>query len=566
MLKPRIRLGAVVGEVPLSDADLIGRFIADGDEAAFAAVVRRHRPTVFGVCRKVLGNSPDADDAFQATFLVLVRKARRVAFRHDVSAWLVAVATRASLDLLRRRTRRAARETTGVEFDAPAPDAPSSAEACRVLLGEVAKLPEAYRSAVVLCELTGLSRAAAARRLGVSEGTLSSRLAAARRKLAARLTARGLAATLPILALPVPSALAAGVVDLASTSVIPSTAVTSLTEAMMRTSVVSVRTLAGIGVLVLATVGLSFGDEPTKPSAADSKPAAVATKPETTVGRDCIYYCRDDRLYSLGSDGKKEQRLSLSVGILTGTEPYLTAQPSPDGQLLAYWETFAGQSLMSVSDRAGKPVAERAAIPKHLGYRRFCWSPDGTQLHVSQSSWKTPGAVEHYTVDVKTRKVTPNEILRDHIVTDWSRDGKSYLTTRVGDGGPWRPKSVHLMKPDGTESKRLLVTDGWCAAMTLSPDGSRALCVLDGKLAVLDATAANPPVLVEGVPDGAEVTGAAWSPDGKRIAYCLGTTQFLNRADLRELESQLVVADPDGRNVKVLRAVKGESFGSVYWR
>jgi WD40 repeat protein len=206
-------------------------------------------------------------------------------------------------------------------------------------------------------------------------------------------------------------------------------------------------------------------------------------------------------------------------------------------------------------------------LPVNGGYRRFCWSPDGSQLHVSQSSGKTPkGGVDHLTVDVKTRTVKSLEILRGHVVIDWSRDGKSFLTTFVGEAERWQPKSIHLMNVDGTEVKQLAKAEGWCAALCLSPDGSQALSIIDAKLAVVNL--ANPKSLtfVEGIPDSAEITGAAWTPDGKRILYCVGTVQYLDKDDLQALESRLVIADPSGKNAKILRAVKGESIDAVYCR
>jgi hypothetical protein len=73
-------------------------------------------------------------------------------------------------------------------------------------------------------------------------------------------------------------------------------------------------------------------------------------------------------------------------------------------------------------------------------------------------------------------------------------------------------------------------------------------------------------MFVEGIAEGVEVTGVAWSPDGKQIAYCTGAFAFLTKEQLQKLESLLVVADPTGKNAKVIRRVKGESFNSVYWR
>ena len=177
-------------------------------------------------------------------------------------------------------------------------------------------------------------------------------------------------------------------------------------------------------------------------------------------------------------------------------------------------------------------------------------------------------------VDVKTREFKALETLRGHLVKDWSRDGKFFLTTKVGEAGRWEPKSIHLMNADGTEDKQLAVAKRWCDGMGLSPDGTRALCLLDGKLAVVTVADPKNPVFVEGiakipreiVPEEVEVTGVAWSPDGKQIAYCTGTVQFLRKEQLEKLESVLVVADPTGKNAKVIRKVKGESFNSVYWR
>lgn len=221
-----------------------------------------------------------------------------------------------------------------------------------------------------------------------------------------------------------------------------------------------------------------------------------------------------------------------------------------------------------ITDCSGKEIGNSVSLPPNGGYRRFHWSPDGSQIHVSQSSAKTL-RVEHYTVDVKTREVKALKTLRGHLVEDWSRDGKYFLTTKVGEAERWESKSIHLMNMDGTEHKQLASAKRWCAAMGLSPDGTRALCLLDGKLAVVTVADPKTPVFVEGIAERTEITGAAWSPDAKQIAYCTGTAmlvQFLNKEQLQKLESLLVIADPTGKNAKVIRKVKRESFNSVYWR
>src|SRR5262245_18188397 len=185
----------------LGDEELLSRFVARRDEAAeaaFAALVERYGPMVLGVCRRVLGDRHEAEDAFPATFLVLARKAGSIARREQLANWLFGVACRTALDARARTTRRKAREQrvhamTGSQ-DGPADDEEPVLHELRAILDEeLARLPERYRGAVVLCELDGLSRRAAARRLGIPGGTLSSRLARAKEVLRQRLGRRGLA-------------------------------------------------------------------------------------------------------------------------------------------------------------------------------------------------------------------------------------------------------------------------------------------------------------------------------------------------------------------------------------
>jgi RNA polymerase sigma factor (sigma-70 family) len=182
-------------------------------EAAFAAIVRRHGCLVLGVCRRALNHEQDAEDAFQATFLILARNAGSIRKRTSLAAWLHGVACRVAR---KARARRAsARRGAGGAacFEAgqrrPSPQEELTwAEVRSILDEEVARLPAVYREAFVLCCLRGASRAEAAAQLGVKEGTLSSRLAGGRKRLEAALTRRGV--TLDSLAAPlVPPALAA---------------------------------------------------------------------------------------------------------------------------------------------------------------------------------------------------------------------------------------------------------------------------------------------------------------------------------------------------------------------
>jgi RNA polymerase sigma factor (sigma-70 family) len=177
----------------LTDGQLLARFVAAHDEASFAALVRRHGPMVLGVCRRLLRNFHDAEDAFQATFLVLARKATSVLRREALVCWLHAVAYRTALRAAAVNARRRAVERQVEEMPHPQ-IAPTEAQDWRPLLDrELNGLPRKYQTAIVLCDLEGRSRREAARQIGIPEGTLSSRLANGRKLLAKRLTRSGLA-------------------------------------------------------------------------------------------------------------------------------------------------------------------------------------------------------------------------------------------------------------------------------------------------------------------------------------------------------------------------------------
>jgi RNA polymerase sigma factor (sigma-70 family) len=199
------RLGTLGG---LTDAQLLEQFVA-GDEdraaAAFEAIVGRHGPMVLRVCRIVLRDAHAADDAFQATFLVLARKARTIGERALLSNWLYGVATRtarkAKVIAARQidRDRAAARGRCVLIDDRPPDDDPD--ELCCILHEEIGRLPGSYRAAVVVCYLEGMTQEQAARRLRVAESTVRGRLARARKLLGHRLTRRGVSLATTLVAL-----------------------------------------------------------------------------------------------------------------------------------------------------------------------------------------------------------------------------------------------------------------------------------------------------------------------------------------------------------------------------
>ena len=175
----------------LTDGQLLERFIATHDEAAFEAILRRHGPMVMGVCRRLLPCVQDAEDAFQATFLVLVHKAASVAAREAVGSWLYGIAYRTACKARVAAARRRAKERLMARPEAQ-PEADDLWRQLRPLIDqELGRLPEKYRAPIVLCDLEGHSRKQAAEQLGCPEGTVSGRLARARGMLAKRLARHG---------------------------------------------------------------------------------------------------------------------------------------------------------------------------------------------------------------------------------------------------------------------------------------------------------------------------------------------------------------------------------------
>ncbi len=174
-----------------SDAELLRRFVASHDEAAFEVLVWRHGGMVLGVCKSLLRNSADIEDAFQAIFLILVRKASSLRNATSLAAWLYKVTRRVAIRLRTQKTRR--RLTDALIEDQPAPQVEQDDDTRAVLDHEIARLPAKYRQVVILCYLEGHTTSEVAALLGRPRGTILSWLAWARRRLAQRLSRCGIA-------------------------------------------------------------------------------------------------------------------------------------------------------------------------------------------------------------------------------------------------------------------------------------------------------------------------------------------------------------------------------------
>jgi RNA polymerase sigma factor (sigma-70 family) len=260
----------------MPDGPLLERFVAGRDGLAFEAIVARHGPMVLNVCRRILPEHSDVEDAFQATFLVLVRKAGTLRDRHRLGPWLYGVAHRVARRARSQSASRRSRERPETGEPEPAVESEScedleGRELLAVLDEELARLPEKYRSVVVLCDLEGRTYDEAARHLECALGTLKSRLASARDRLRRRLIRRGVAPAAAALAAGLaassasaaaPASLARATVDVAvqclsarsAAAAAAAASVSTLAEGVLRTMYLS--RLRTIGAVLLA-VGAS---------------------------------------------------------------------------------------------------------------------------------------------------------------------------------------------------------------------------------------------------------------------------------------------------------------------
>lgn len=351
----RLRAAGLAGPDGPTDGQLLGRYVDDRDEAALAALVRRLGPAVLGVCRRTIGDAHLAEDAFQATFLVLVRRAGVVRPREQVGAWLYGVADRVARRARAVHARRLAREEP-MSADPPARGgADRLDDLLPVLDEELARLPGHYRAAVLLCDLEGRTRKDAARRLGIPDGTLSNRLAAARRVLARRLARRGVTAGVgvPLAASGAPRVSAALVDATVRTAAAPGPGPAAFAEGeikvMLLAKLKGLTAAAAVGVVGLAVVAAGAVPPAAGQDTPAAKPVARAAAPPAPVVLD-----NDGRFDDLAfsPDGKW---VAAQTRVDDGDDPFKRTYP------IKVWDARTGKPVRTLFD--GKHVAGVAVSP-----------------------------------------------------------------------------------------------------------------------------------------------------------------------------------------------------------
>jgi RNA polymerase sigma factor (sigma-70 family) len=545
----------LVGADRSPDEELVQRFAVQRDEAAFEALVRRHGPMVLAVCRRILRNGPDVEDAFQATFLVLTRKAASLRGRDAVGSWLYGVAYRLALRARTDAARRRAQESRALQRPAADPWTDLTVrEAQTILDAELARLPDKYRAPLVLCCLEGRTRDEAAQQLAWPASTLKSRLEEARAVLRRRLARRGL--TLPAALLgtllvegtvqaAVPAGLRAATVQGATACAAGETAtgVGSAAARALAARALRAMLLTRLKVAAVLLVGLTFAGAgigwavSAKPNAGPVEATDPAPPPSPFPNGD-LRAAATERPETNGQPGPG-QRGEVRPQVATGWQlrSTLAGHPhgaraltfSPDGARLVsggddgrvrVWDVGTARELLTLSSPKARPI--RAVALGREGNAVAAGNDDGTVLVWDLHGRRDPGfAFTGFAPEVRALSFGI-----DSASLTWARSDGSVEQER-------RPDAASVSIPG---------RQGDVRAVAFSPDGRTAAWGMqDGSVRLWDVAARTErgrfPV------HGHQVWCVAFAAGGQTVASVdhFGTVRLWDAATGRE---QAVLRNP----------------------
>jgi RNA polymerase sigma factor (sigma-70 family) len=514
---------------PARDRDLLEQYAGSRDEASFTALVRRHGPMVFAVCRRLLRHQQDAEDAFQATFLVLARKVDSIRKQDSLASWLYGVAYRLAVRARQQQASRRSHETRGDHVPQTDPQAGAALrEFTAALDAELAGLPDALRSALVLCYLEGKTQDEAAARLGWSKSTLRRRLDRGLALLRSRLTRRGLALSAGLLAVAVfqgsaPAAPPAALVKATATAALQfgagraaaavSARAVALAEGGLKTMLLTKLKTVAILLVVLGLAATGVG--------ALAHSAGTGVPPEEARQVKRIPPPPNDTTTPPSPAAEKPPPGTLPAGAvarLGNGDQWFDGQVSlvafsPDGKLLArapgddtirLVDPVTGKEVRKLSAAGGSAVAGN---PQYFNGSGLFFSPDGKTLGLLRLNqalllW-----------DVDTGKDLPRLEVDpglNALSVAFSPDGKA-----VAVGGSKNPPRLFDVAT-GKELTRL-GDAGNVRAVAFAPDGKTVVTGGDDQMVrVWDVATGKEVRVLDGHRNA--LHGVAVAPDGKTVA------------------------------------------------
>lgn len=575
-------LFSVGAHAGMTDGQLLERFTTgrgEGAELAFAALFERHGPLVLGACRRILRDRHEAEDAVQATFLVLAIKSRSLWVEDSLGPWLHRVACRIAVRARRAGARREEAGRRAAEEALRRSNADEVDTLVRLLDEEIDRLPDPYREPIILCDIESHTYEEAARHLRCPVGTVKSRLARGRQRLRDQLTRRGLAPSdgavvasfsPSLIRATVPGALADSIAQSAIRAASNPTAIgASVAElvggALTMTGFRWIRVAAGLVIAgALLAAGITWAVQPSERAQRRDKAQGPAAAPNSAVDHN-----REERPPEIIArvadiDRRTEPSPTKTVAIDPKTGGWRTiatglwpGRVSPDGRFVVFrnlgqdlipadvgvwvYDTTGVLPLQRIFDRNGEPH----------------WSNEGRQVVIAVTTDGT--AFETWRVNADGSGRTRMPIPATDLVLDCSRDGE-WLGTRTMAGDPKHRGRFTLIHPDGTGAR--VLTEGSAGndrftIFQIAPD-SRSVAYVEVttvdkmrscRLFVVDIDGTHRRALPVTFAPGTTV-GPSWSPDGKQLA--------LNLLNSRTKEGALALVNRDGTNYRALPLPAGK--------
>jgi RNA polymerase sigma factor (sigma-70 family) len=543
-----------VVDSPCNDRELLGRFLEHHDEQAFETLVRRHDRLVRSAIGKVLGNTPAAEDAYQAAFLVLVRRSRTVQWRTGLGPWLYGVAHRVAVKARTHSARVKRLDSVARPGQPILPADLSWVEACDLLHAELDRLPDQYRMPLLLCYLEGKTREEAAAALGLTSGTVKGRIRRGCDLLRDRLSRRGVALSVGLLAVLAAKPLAASTITTPSAVVAAlrgaaSRRVTELAQEIIMGSIFSkVTKIAAVALLstglvaaLVAATGLAA--QPQEPAAAARSEVDPGTQDQAKAegeplpdsarlrlgtlawrqGGTFVAFMPDGKSILTGSPGgwlglldRKTGKEIRRFGTNSAPDVPLTAALSKDGKLLAaadinrgivIWELESGKERFPLAGGFGSGILEFTPDGKLLVLRRWNgWihrfeTATGKELELIKGPRQqfAPG----YNPATAGMAISP--------------DSKTVATAQTEEGLQGMVVNLHDLETGKLTQQ--VEAKAAVTAVAYSPDGKYLAYAADPEIVLRDAKTTKE---IRKIKMPNHVTALAFSPDSKLVAAKAG--------------------------------------------